>query len=609
MLLFFLISLIEVLFFANIRFVKPGKLGADGTEKTESDGEVKSGKGDFHLIESSKKMLSSGLVNFKKDRIQLYFNKEIFTNSTYIKLQSSASGSKLEDLFLVRSESNKLEVLFKKALKKNTTYIITFLNRSVISTDGDLLEDFNLVFSTGEKLDDCVFSGSVVDLFDNSQVPNAYVFMYKLTDDEIKKKISNKNILNSNTPYYFCKCDKFGKFKVNNISKGTYFICAGEIDIDNFVSNAETYCYGFLDDFITFTDGNSDLKDINLYVFKNSISKFKIVGKRILNDEIIIETNGELESFSLKVIDKFANNYSEYNNLLESASRINVEKNNEIMIDNKIVGLISNDILPCFIEITNKFGEKIRDKIDIEFKDMSYVDEYYLNEYNEDDVELSVKPMSDDSTVDAIANFKVISKNNILSVDKEKVKVVLSDKYSLETSEIKGFRVLKDIDCFYIVTDKKVRDLVEDLKNGNDGKYDLLLRSDVDVRIEVQEGAIYYSNFERNKEFFCSVLFLKEYSSVPIEIDLKFKHFRVQLLDRKFSVIKDITDVDTKGSKSFVFEKVPYGEYTIRYFAWNGDVWSPGNIFRNQIHDYINFYDGKIIVKNKIQCDKLFIKE
>ena len=609
MLLFFLISFIEVLFFANIRFVKPVKLGEDNIEKFDEGVVVKGEKGKFHLIEKSKKMLSDGLVNFKKDRIQLFFNKEIFTNSSYVKLQSSISSSKLEELFLIRSEANKLEVLFKKALKKNTTYIITFLKKSIMSTDGDLLEDFNLVFSTGEKIDDCVLSGSVIDLFNNLPVLEAYVFMYKLTDNEIKKKVSSKNILNSNTPYYFVKCDKFGKFRFKNISKGTYFICAGEIDIDNFVSNAELYRYGFLDDFITFTDGNSNLKDVNLYVFKNSISKFKIVGKRILNDEIIIETNGEIESFSIKVIDKFANDYSEYNDLLESASRINVKNNSEILIDNKIVGLISNDILPCFIEITNKFGEKIRNKIDIEFKDNSYVDEYYLNDYNEEENELNVKPTSQDSTIDAIANFKVISKNNILSVDKEKIRVILTDRYSLESCEIKDFRVLKDVDCFYIITDKRVVDLIEDFKNGNDGKYDLLLKSDVNVVIEVQDGAIFYSNFDRNKLFFDSVLFLREYSLIPIDVDLKFKHFRVQLLDRKLSVIKDITDVNTNGVKSFVFEKVPYGEYVIRYFAWDGDVWNPGNIFNNQMHDYINFYDGKVIVKNQIPHDKLFIRQ
>lgn len=604
MLYFSLLLLMDILLFTNVRFVKPSKLGDSKEEKTQNNTVAKSENTGFYLTEKSKKELLANRTNFNNDRIQLFFNKRVYSNSNFIKLQSVGSCFKLEDFALIRSNDNKVEILFKESLKKNTTYIISFLKTSLISVDGDTLDDFDVVFSTGDKIDDYVMSGSVIDLFNNSPVPNSYVFMYKLTDTEIKAKRSNRNILNSNVPYYFTKCDNSGNYKFKNISKGTYFICAGEIDISNFVSNSELYRYGFLKDFVVFSDDKHEFCDVVVRVLKNNVSNFKITGNKFLNNKFIIETNGEIESFSIRIIDKFSDDYIGYNTLLSNASKVG-DKNNEIVIDNKVIGLILGDILPCFIEINNKFGEKISCNIDVKLDSNFSTNEYYLAEKKEGD--LVVKPVSNDLTIDGVVNFQITSRNNILSIDKNKVKIIISDKYFLNSSVIEDFTLIKKNDCFYIMTNKKVCDIVEGLKNKKWSKYSLLSKGDINIVIKIDEGAILYNDFNKNKSFFDSVLFLKDYSSIPVEVGLNFKHFRVQLLGKEFSIVKDITDSDTKGNKNFIFEKVPYGEYKIRYFAWNGDKWNLGNIFKNETYDYIDFYKDTICLKSNLVYDKLFI--
>ena len=602
---------LTLLFFGNIRFVKPVDLSADENDKEGKNEFDKKDSAKFSLTEETKKYLQENKVNFNKDRLQLFFNKQIFTNSSYIKLQSNCSNLKLEDFILVRAEGNKVEILFKNKLKKNTTYIITFLRKSVISFDGNMLDDFNIVFSTGESVDSYVLKGSVVDLFKRKPMSNSYIFLYKLTEKEIKKGISDKNILNSNTPYYFTKCDMNGNYNFENISEGTYFICAGEIDTSNFISDSKLHYYGFLEDFISFSKDKCVFKDVNIYVLKNSISLFKITGKKFSKNKFIIETNGEIESFSIKVDDNFYNDYSEYGNLLKNASSLGPNKN-EIIVDNDFIGLILNDVLPCFIEIKNNFGEKFESKINVEFKSDDINNDYNLKGTDSNEKELEIKAISDDSTIDSFANFKVKSKKEILTVDKDKIRIIIADKYLYSSNSIEDFNLVKNFDYFYLITDKKVSDIIEELKNGKNNRRDLLLKNDVKIIIKVEEGAILYSDFTKNKDFINSVLFLREYSSIPIDVDLKFKHFRVQLLDKNYSIIKDITDsnpniTNNSNIRSFVFEKVPYGEYTIRYFGWDGNRWDPGNIYRNVNYGFIGFYEDEININNRYKCEKILI--
>ena len=613
---FFISGFIFVIF-ANIRCVRPAKLGQDQEKEVQNNEKILDLQNNYtlKLIKQSIQNNSTNVNLGENNTIQFTFNKEIEVNSSNIKIQGSESKNQTENVILARIRNkNIVEILFKDKLKKNTTYIISFLEGSIVDTNGGTLS-FDLVFSTGDKINDYKMEGKVLDLFNDTPIDKTYVFLYKLTEKEIKKNISDKNILNCSSPYYFTKCDKNGEYNFKNISPGTYFICAGQINLDTFTSNNNLY-YGFSSEFITFSDKKTEYKNIDIYALKNDISEFKITYKKLLDKKITIGTNGEIDTFSIKIIDSLKENYSKYNLLLKNASEIkkNENKKDEITIDNDVLGLILNDILPCKIEIKNKYGEIIKTEINISLKETR---ENIMNigEFSQNaEEDIKVNSVDKEPTIESMANFIINSKKKIESINKGKVNIIISDTDFYSRRRLENFDITNTNNNVCINFNKKLDDIVKEIINADEyDKYDTLNKKNVLITIIFKEGAIRYKNLETNKLAESQVLFLREYLKVPVEVNLPYNNFKVELLDKNLNIVKKFvgkiekeSDAKNKNNYKFYFEKVPFGKYKVRYFAWNGDKWSPGNIFKNKEHDYINIKSE--ITINDFQNEKIIIE-
>jgi hypothetical protein len=127
---------------------------------------------------------------------------------------------------------------FEDDFRDSTTYLLNFQDAIKDLNEGNILEDYSFVFSTGEILDSLSVTGNVF-LADNLEVPEkVFVLMHRNPADSAVKKLM---------PDYIALIDRFGYFRLNNVRPGSYRLYA-LLDADNNkLYNLETESFAFLD--------------------------------------------------------------------------------------------------------------------------------------------------------------------------------------------------------------------------------------------------------------------------------------------------------------------------------------------------------------------------
>jgi len=150
----------------------------------------------------------------------------------------------------------KLHLIFGDTLLPNTTYTLNFGNAISDFNEGNVLDSFQYVFSTGDHLDSLFVSGEVENAFDKKPVENALVMLYKERDDSLPYK---------KAPLYFGKTNKSGMFKIRNISPGRYKIFGIKETIPD-------YLYNSPEEDVAFTDSSIEAgsENIKLAMFRES---------------------------------------------------------------------------------------------------------------------------------------------------------------------------------------------------------------------------------------------------------------------------------------------------------------------------------------------------
>ncbi len=129
-------------------------------------------------------------------------------------------------------------------MRANTTYTINFGESIVDITEGNKLENYSYVFSTGPFLDSMSIRGHVHYAFNNSTEKGILVMLYDtLTDSIVRSR-----------PLYFTRTDSSGNFKLRNLKKDTYKLFA----LKDMNAN---YKYDLPNEAIAFSDTPIVIKD------------------------------------------------------------------------------------------------------------------------------------------------------------------------------------------------------------------------------------------------------------------------------------------------------------------------------------------------------------
>lgn len=118
------------------------------------------------------------------------------------------------------SVSRLLEIEIRDSLLPETTYTFNFGNSIVDNNEGNILEQFEYVFSTGEHIDSLELKGKVIDSRLLALKKKVGLNLYRLNDTY------HDSIVQKGRPSYVSVTDEKGNFRFTNLEEGTYLLAA-----------------------------------------------------------------------------------------------------------------------------------------------------------------------------------------------------------------------------------------------------------------------------------------------------------------------------------------------------------------------------------------------
>ncbi len=140
-----------------------------------------------------------------------------------------------------RLRGRTLHVSFEEPLQPATTYTITFTNAIADANEGNMFPGYTYVFSTGEKIDSMMVTGTVVDCQTLAPVKDATVLLHRdLADSAILL----------HRPYATVKTDDWGFFALPFIQDTVYRIYAIKDANNDYIYDAGSENVAFIDSLI-----------------------------------------------------------------------------------------------------------------------------------------------------------------------------------------------------------------------------------------------------------------------------------------------------------------------------------------------------------------------
>lgn len=117
-------------------------------------------------------------------------------------------------------------VRLRDTLRENTTYLFQFKEGIADFNEGNILNSFEYVFSTGSSIDSMTLRGTVQDAF-SGKPHEEPVSVLAFAEEQIADSIGD-SVVAKVQPMYMTRCDKEGHFALNHLRQGRYLILALE---------------------------------------------------------------------------------------------------------------------------------------------------------------------------------------------------------------------------------------------------------------------------------------------------------------------------------------------------------------------------------------------
>ena len=158
---------------------------------------------------------------------------------------------------------NTVTIKLKDSLEPNTTYSFNFGNSLKDINEGNIARNFTYVFSTGNTIDDNIFSGKVL-LAETGKTDSTLIV--------VLHKNLNDSAISKNRPRYFAKVNGKGEFAFKNLPQGV-FAAYVVSDFFNKQYTDSTKLFAFLDSTIAVSKKTSP---VIFYAFEEAKAKGKI---------------------------------------------------------------------------------------------------------------------------------------------------------------------------------------------------------------------------------------------------------------------------------------------------------------------------------------------
>ena len=196
-------------------------------------------------------------TNFKGDQIKLVFDENIKLKNLNKQLIISPP-MKNEPLILPTTASKYITIKIKDTLQPNTTYSFNFGQSIADNNEGNPLNQFKYIFSTGAYIDSLNLRGRIKSAYDKEVESFVSVMLYEV-NDKFKDSIVYKE-----TPRYITNTlDSLKTFHLENLKSGKYLLVALKDYNNNNKYNPKTDKIGFHKQFITIP--NDTIYDLELF--------------------------------------------------------------------------------------------------------------------------------------------------------------------------------------------------------------------------------------------------------------------------------------------------------------------------------------------------------
>ncbi|MGL2987816.1 Ig-like domain-containing protein [Flavobacterium sp. RSSA_27] len=196
-------------------------------------------------------------TNFKGNQIKLTFDEYIKLKGLEKQLIVSPP-MKNEPLIIPSTVTKYLTIQIKDTLQPNTTYSFNFGQSITDNNEGNPLNQFKYVFSTGPYVDSLALGGRVKDALEKEVESFVSVMLY-----EVNEKFKD-SVVYTNPPRYITNTlDSLKTFRLENLKAGKYLLVAIKDRNNNNKFNPKTDKIGFHKQFITIP--NDTVYEIELF--------------------------------------------------------------------------------------------------------------------------------------------------------------------------------------------------------------------------------------------------------------------------------------------------------------------------------------------------------
>jgi hypothetical protein len=227
--------------------------------------------------------------NFTAKQIRLEFD-EFFALKNQAQEISVSPAQEKPAMF--KTSKKTLIVDFKDSLQKNTTYVINFGKSIADVNEGNIVNNFTYVFSTGPHIDSLSVSGSLQNSLTGEKVKDATVMLLTPKQDT--------SIFGKKRPTIFATTDSAGNFSLNNLHTGDYYIYGLKETAPNKIYDNDAELIAFLKKPIHL---RKDTANIQLNLFKQEPEKLRVVDHRFdVDGKMLFTFNKPLENPSVAIL-------------------------------------------------------------------------------------------------------------------------------------------------------------------------------------------------------------------------------------------------------------------------------------------------------------------
>lgn len=154
--------------------------------------------------------------NFSTDRIVFSFDEYVELNNYSQNLIVSPLP---ENIPAITRKLNTITIKLRDTLEPYTTYSLNFGNSIKDLNEGNVMQGFTYIFSTGSYIDSLEFSGRVVLAETGETDSTLTIMLHRSGEDSALVRINER-------PRYIAKTDSAGHFLFRNLPPGTFYLYA-----------------------------------------------------------------------------------------------------------------------------------------------------------------------------------------------------------------------------------------------------------------------------------------------------------------------------------------------------------------------------------------------